>query len=102
MLEVLRVEVRVKLSPHARKRMEQRFKPPLTEKDIAEALRRGKMCQVFGGFYVKHGNVGLILKSRLTLEADYCVTTVFNLERVKQAKTLRPLQKTPYKKVIVI
>jgi hypothetical protein len=98
MFTVLKLEVTVKLTAHARKRMEQRFKAP---PDIAEVLRNGKMCQVFGGFYIEHGNVGLILKSRLTSEADYYVATVFNLEREKPAKTLMPLQKKPYRKVIV-
>jgi len=53
---------------------------PLTKRDIAEALRKGRMCRIPGGFYVKHGDVGLILKSRLTAEADFHVTTVLNLK----------------------
>jgi hypothetical protein len=95
-------EVTVKLTAHAEKRMREQFKPPLTKDDIAEALREGMMCQVFGGLYVKHGNVGLILKSRLTAEANFHVTTVLNLENEKQVRTLAPLQKTPYKEVAVI
>jgi len=97
------LEVTVKLTRHAKQRMKDRFNHhPLTKKDIAEALRKGRICRIPGGFYVKHGDVGLILKSRLTAEADFHVTTVLNLKNARRRKTLTPFRKTPYKKVTVL
>lgn len=42
------MEVSVKLTSHAKERMETRFKPALTVKDIANAVVKGKIYSLNG------------------------------------------------------
>jgi len=95
-------EVTVKLTCHAKERMSNRFNPPLVRKDIVEALQRGKMYPLRGGYYLEHRNIGLILKSRLNSSFDFYITTVLNLERNGFRKFDAPEpRKRPFKRVMV-
>jgi len=91
-------EIIVKLSPHARRRMRERFKNSLRIGDLAEAIMKGKFYPFASGYFVEYGEIGLVLRSRLTAHYHYVITTVLNLRQ----KSLRPLstpRRSPYKSV---
>lgn len=97
-------EITVKLTSHAKERMSRRFNPPLEKKDIAEALQRGKVYPLHGGYYLEHKNVGLVLRSRLNSSFNFYIPTVLNLGRNRlrtKFDTLGRPRKRPFKKVIV-
>ena len=80
------MEVSVKLTSHAKERMQKRFKPALTLNDIAEALVKGKVYSLNGRHYIKYKNICLILASRLTSESNLQLVTVLDLNQNKLGK----------------
>jgi hypothetical protein len=80
------LEVSVKLTSHAKERMQDRFKPALTLNDIAEAVVKGKVYFLNGRHYIKYKNICLVLASRLTSESDLHLVTVLDLNRSKLGK----------------
>lgn len=97
------MEVTVKLTGHAKRRMKDRFSPPLRLEDVAEALRQGKMFLFDGGCYFKHQNVGLILRSRLNAKCNFYVITVLNLKRNSFRKPiLSPPNRSPFESVVIL
>jgi hypothetical protein len=94
------LEVSVKLTSHAKERMQDRFKPPLTLNDIKEAMVKGEVYSINGRHYIKHKNICLVLASRLASESDLHLVTVLNLNRNKLAKTrFIKVEKSAFKRV---
>lgn len=94
------MEVSVKLTSHAKEKMQERFKPPLTLNDIAEALAKGKFYSANGRHYIKYRNICLVLTSRLASESDFHLVTVLNLKRNKLGKRcFIKTEKPPFKNV---
>lgn len=97
------MEVSVKLTSHAKERMETRFKPALTVKDIVNAVVKGKIYSLNGRHYVKYKNICLVLASRLASESDLHLVTVLNLNRNKFAEKcfIKP-ERLPFKRVRIV
>jgi hypothetical protein len=94
------LEVSVKLTSHAKERMQDRFKPPLTLNDITEAMVKGDVYSINGRHYIKYKNICLVLASRLTSESDFHIVTILDLKRNKLGKKcFIKTEKTAFKRV---
>jgi hypothetical protein len=94
------LEVSVKLSSHAKERMQDRFKPALTLNDIAEVLVKGKVYSLNGIHYIKYKKICLVLASRLASESDLHLVTVLDLNQKKIGKKcFTKTEKSTFKRV---
>ena len=94
-------EAIVKLTELAKERMRDGFGRSLGMKILARALREGRIYPLGSGYFVEYGDIGLLLRSRLTAHYHYVITTVLNLKQ----KPLRPLstpRRSPYKSVRIL
>ena len=71
-------EAIVKLTELAKERMRDGFGKLLGMKILARALREGRFYTLGSGYFVEYGDIGLLLRSRLTAHYHYVITTVLN------------------------